>query len=189
MIATSPPNPSLEDEWKIVQEAKKNPKEFKPIYNRYYYDIFRFVLARVKDQETAADIVSSAFTKAIAKLDSFNNRGFSIKSWLYAIARNEVLLHYRNEKKAQIISLDDASIKHMGEDTETDLLEHLPTLKKALDELDTEESEIITLKYFEGRSHKEISEILDISETNAKVKMHRIIKKLRTVFQKIQSHE
>lgn len=189
MIAQSPPVISLEEEWKIVLEAKKDPRRFKPIYERYYYDIFRFVLARIKDKETAADIVSSAFTKAISKLDTFNNKGFSIKSWLYAIARNEVLLHYRAEKKAQVVSLDDASIKLMEEETETGLLEHIPTLKKALDELESEEVEIISMKYFEGRSHKEISEILDITETNAKVKMHRIIKKLRTVFIKIQDHE
>lgn len=189
MIAQSPPMISLEDEWKIVLEAKKDPRQFKPIYDRYYYDIFRFVLARIKDKETAADIVSSTFTKALTKLDTFNNRGISIKSWLYAIARNEVLLHYRADKKAQVVSLDDTSIKQMEQETDTGMLEHLPTLKKALDQLDSEEAEIISMKYYEGRSHKEISEILNITETNAKVKMHRIIKKLRTVFIKIQSHE
>ncbi len=188
MVLTSAQTQVPEDEFSLIMEAQKDPRKFRPFYDLYYTAIFRFVLSRVREEEETADIVSSVFVKAISKINDFSYRGISVKSWLYKIARNEVFLHYRATNGRQTVSLDDSAIQLMAEETEYDLLQHLPELKKAMDTLDDPEMEFIQMKYYEKKSHHEISEILGITENNAKVRLHRIIQKLKDNF-KPQSHE
>ena len=57
-------------------------------------------------------------------------------------------------------------------------------LLKVLPELAEDDLQMIEMRYFEKRSFKEVSEILDITETNAKVRAHRIIEKLKKIFHK-----
>ena len=57
-------------EWQEIQAAKKNPAQFRPLYDRYYESIFKFIIRRTGEEAQAADLCSKVFLKAMQRLDS-----------------------------------------------------------------------------------------------------------------------
>jgi len=167
-----------EEVW--IRKAKRNPKEFAPIYDKYYLEIAKYILKRVGDQNVMDEIVSDVFAKAIEKLELFEPKGVPIGAWIFQIARNELQIHYRRTSKTRVVSADSLSMNVMMDEIEEDPKDLTPLIK-AMQELKPEELELIELRFFEKRSFDEVSNLLDISLSNAKVKSHRILKKLKKI--------
>lgn len=167
-----------EHEW--VEKAKSNPEAFRLLYNKYYEPILRFVYQRCADKETAYDITAHVFLKAMQNLKQYSYKGLPFSSWLYRIARNEVIDFFRQSKNMRVVSIDYTGLSNILHEADyAEKEEHIQIILKELKTLTDDEMQIIEMKYFEKRQFKEIAEILEISETNAKVKAHRIIEKLR----------
>lgn len=177
----------LINENSIVEEAKKDPRKFEVLYSKYFEQIFRYVYQRMDDIDTANDVTSQVFYKAITKLHKYEYRGVPFSSWLYRIAMSEVYQWFKDNKAKRTVNMDSQGIFNLMkddenspdyfEDEETSVMKEL--LIKAIAQLPENELQIIELRYFEKRSYKEIGEILDITENNAKVKAYRVVSKLR----------
>ena len=174
------------DEWTIIQAAQRDIRFFRELYQRHFKTIFRFVLVRAgNDQDLTADLTQQTFVKAMANLTRYENRGVPFVAWLYRIALNEINLHYRNSTKARTVSINETTVKNFIEEIDEDYSEiKLQALKQTLSEQDEEVVQLIEMRFFEKRSFKELGEILGITESNAKVKVHRILKKLQVVLLK-----
>ncbi len=168
-------------EEQLVLIAKQDRINFKYLYNLYYERIFLFLLRRSENENLAQDLTQQTFVKAMINIDKFEYKGFPFSSWLFRIALNELNLYYRNYKKKRTISIESSELPELAEELPTDLnpLLNNENLIKAFNLLSEAEVTLLEMKYFEKRSHQEISEILGISVANAKVKLHRIIKKMR----------
>ncbi len=170
-------------EEQLIRAAQKDPQAFAPLYDKYYVQIFRFVLKRLGNEQDAADVTSQVFVKAITNIQKYQFRGVPFTSWLHMVARNEVNLLFRNKKYDRTI---DVKTEHLHdivqefEDTEDDQ-QKLAMLLEGISQLKLEEIELLEMRYFEKRAFKEVSEILEISESNAKVRMHRIMNKLKNL--------
>jgi RNA polymerase sigma-70 factor (ECF subfamily) len=173
----------LAEEQDHILAAKKDPAAFAPLYRAYHERIFLFVLKRVESEELASDITSQVFLKALNKIGKYENRGLPFGSWLFRIARNEIYDQYAASKIELVLSVETSGLKNMisefGEDEKLDT----GPLYNALSGLNTEETELIELRFFEERPFKEIAEILDITENNAKVKTYRLLEKLKKILQ------
>src|ERR1051325_10679376 len=77
-------------EMELIREAKQDSSKFAPLYKKYFEQIFLFVLKRVESEDTAADITSQVFLKALINLSKYREMGLPFSSWLFRIARNEV---------------------------------------------------------------------------------------------------
>lgn len=169
------------EEWAEIQAAQRNPARFRPLYDRYYESIFRFVFRRTADEELAADLCSQVFLKVMQKLHTYQYKGVPFSSWLFRIAANEVAQHYRQHKKNRVVSADESDFSDMVEEMdEPDNELHLENLIKVLDTLKDTDLQLIEMRFFEQRPFKEIADILDMSESNAKVKTYRILERLKT---------
>lgn len=168
-----------QEEYRVVQASLQNPKEFRVIYDLYYIDVFRFVLSRTGDSQVTADVVSTVFYKAMTKLQTFTYKGQSIKNWIVKIAYNEVMQFFRKEKASRVVSIDEQNLHLIAEDAEEKITVTLDMITPFLDELTDDELSLVELKYFELLSYREIGEIMNLTETNARVKLHRVIKKLQ----------
>lgn len=170
----------MEAEWIEIQAAQRNPARFRPLYERYYEPIFRFVHRRTNDMELAADLCSQSFLKAMQRLESYQYRGVPFSAWLYRIASNEVAQHFRSLKTSRSVSLEDVQLSEMAEEMELeDNYWQIDGMLKVLDQLKPNDLLLIELRFFEQRPFKEISEILNITESNAKVKTYRILDRLK----------
>lgn len=177
----------LNEELRLIEEAKRDPEKFAPLYEKYYKQIFNYVYQRLDSKDTAFDLTGQVFLKALTNLHAYTFRGVPFASWLYRIAHNELMQLFRTQKNKRTINADIGDLRGICEEnTELYFEEYIPAIKKLIIELKSEELQLVELRYFEKRPFKEIAEILNITEVNAKVKMYRIIEKLKLAIGKIK---
>lgn len=176
----------LMQELQWIKRAKEDPRSFEPLYNKYYEQIFRYIYQRMDDKEMAHDITSQVFLKALNNIQKYEYRGVPFASWLYRIAKSELYQSFRDEKATRTVNVETVSLHDMIDDSQEDMSEEKRAiLLKAIGELGEDEVQMIEMRFFEKRSFKEIGDILEITENNAKVKAHRIIQKMKALFNKI----
>ncbi len=176
----------LEDLEKLqIENSKKDPQCFEPLYVKYYEQILKFVYKQIENLDDVREVTSIVFTKALTNINKYKDYGFPFSSWLYRIAINEINQFYRDSTKIRVISIDDKGINNIAEETGTEKEELLSNLKKALLLLSEDDLILIELRYFENLSFIEVSAILKITENNAKVKTYRVLDKLKNVYAKI----
>lgn len=180
---------TIEREQELVKASLVDPHRFRPIYDCYYPEIFRFVYSKVEDPNHTADIVSTTFYKAITKLSSFKYTGQSIKKWILRIAYNETMQFFRMESKVRTISIDDSALKTIAEEAQMDEKPSMNDIVKFLDQLDDEELALVELKYLERMKFKEVAEVLQIKVATARVKLHRAIKKIQQQVKEVQDEK
>jgi RNA polymerase sigma-70 factor (ECF subfamily) len=166
-----------------LKRQKKNPAKFEVIYNRYYEQIYRYLYARVDSTDLAADLTSQVFYKVLLKIESYSFKGVPFASWLYRIAFNEMNMHFRKDSKNRTINIDSEHIGGLFEEMEEDYYsDEKEKLVQILATLSDERLSIIEMRFFEKLSFKEISEVMGITENNAKVKLYRTLDKLKKNF-------
>lgn len=173
----------IDEEQKEILRAKEDRKFFAPIYKRYHRQILKFVYQRTDDADLAADITQQIFIKAMLKLDKYEFRGLPFSSWLFRVSMNELNQHFRKNSKHRTVNMDDTIMHNMVEELEDtgDLEDRKRSLPNALKQLSPDDFQYIEMRFMESRPFKEIAELLDITENNAKVKTYRILKKLNNL--------
>ena len=170
----------IEQEQLEVIAAQKDPQRFGVLYERYYEQIFLFIFKRLHDEDQTADLCSQVFLKCMLNLQRYTFKGVPFSSWLYRIAINEVNQYFREHKNQRHISLESSGLQLMIEETEQDGTDqNIRQLVQALDQLKQEEVQMVELRYFERMPFKEVAQIYNITENNAKVRMYRILSKLK----------
>ena len=175
----------MQSEWKEIEAAKKDPRAFAPLYNRYYTPIFKFLIKRTADSNLSAELCSQVFLKAMKQVQSYEFRGVPFSSWLFRIASNELGQYYRKTNKKRVVSIEEEYFPEISVEANLNLdgnddYEDLKTaLIDTLDELKENDLKIIEMRFFEKRPFKEIAQILDITESNAKMKTYRILERMK----------
>lgn len=175
---TAAPPPS---EAQLVAAAQKDISRFEPLYNHYYEPVVRFLARRLDDQEQAFDLASQVFLKAMQNLGKYEQRGLPFGSWLFRIARNELYNHFKQSPESRSVNIETQEIAgNMADEMEENSLEpYMDKMIEAIGSLPEDDLQMIEMRYFEKRPYKEIGEILDMTENNAKVKTYRILEKLK----------
>jgi len=171
----------LLQEEEIIREAKKDSSKFDVLYKKYFEQIFLFILKRVESEDIADDITSQVFLKALTNLSKYKEMGLPFSSWLYRIARNEIYDLYHKNKIEMVVSVESNGIWKIISEIGEENKEDYERLHSAIGILEEDEMELIELRFFEKRPFKEIGEILEITENNAKVKAYRILDKLKKI--------
>lgn len=180
-------NEQLNEELIIIEAAKLNPEKFAPLYTKYYKQIFNYVYQRMDSKDNAFDITAQVFLKALSNLNRYEYKGVPFGSWLYRIAHNEIMQLFRTQKNKRAVNADIGDLRFIHEETQEPFFEeYIPAIKKLILELKNDELQLVEMRFFEKRPFKEIAEILNITEVNAKVRMHRIIEKLKKSLSKIK---
>ena len=171
----------LEGEQKLVERAKEGESSaFGLLYDYYLPKIYRFVLIKVGQREEAEDITHLTFLKAWESIDRYSYRGYSFGSWLYRIARNVVVDHYRGAPIQ--ISLEDANEPESdeplpGHDLDTKV--EYAKVMRALSKLGTLEQDVIIMRFVDDLPIRDVAEAVGKSEGAVKLVQHRAMKKLK----------
>lgn len=180
-------NEQLNEELVLIEAAKHDPGRFAPLYDKYYKQIFNYVYQRLESKDTAFDVTGQVFLKAMLNLGKYQFKGVPFASWLYRIAHNEVMQLFRTEKGKRAINADISDLRFICEEHEEPFFEdYIPAIKKLIKELNEDDLQLVELRFFEKRHFKEIAEILDITEVNAKVRMYRLVERLKKSLSKIK---
>jgi RNA polymerase sigma-70 factor (ECF subfamily) len=177
----------IQEEWEWILKAKENPYHFSKLYDRYYQPIYLYIYKRTLNKELSGEISSMVFSKALHALPSYTNKGLPFSSWLYKIAQNETAYYFRKHKTTEHIFLEDEQIQALQEETtddENSIEDYLTKLENILNTIEPTERQLITWRFFEHKSFKEVGDLLRITENNAKVKTYRLLEKLKILLRK-----
>ena len=168
------------DERQIIKQCQKgNSEEFEKLYNVYFKKIYRFIYYRTSHKETAEDLTSLTFIKALEKISTFSQDLGTFSAWIFRIARNKTIDYYRGKKTE--IDIDQVWNLSSRDNIEQDLdiKEKLKEVAQYLDKVKPEHREIIIMRVWDGLSYKEISQITGKSEANCRMIFSRAIRNLR----------
>lgn len=158
---------------------------FARFYDEYLEKVLRYIQYRVNNMQLAEDLTASVFTKALANFAKYDEEKASRATWVYAIARNVIIDHYRVNRKRQSVSLDTVTALPTGNPSPEEELERKDErerLHACLSQLPAEEQEIIGLKFGAELNNRQIGGILGLSESNVGTRLYRAIRKLRDSF-------
>lgn len=176
-------NNRLEEEFVLINNAKKDPNYFAPLYKEYYEQIYRYINRRMDNEELAFDVTSQVFIKALKNIQNYEFKGVPFSSWLYRIAKSEVYQVFRDRKNTRTITIENIDLFDIVEEFEDEINQkNKSIISNCLKELNSNDLNLIELRFFEKRSFKEIGEILKLTENNAKVKTFRALKRLKRLF-------
>jgi len=180
----------LQEEKALLKQIQKDPQAFSILYDHYYTPIFAYVLRRLGQYELARDITAETFLKAFQKINSFQWREIPVSTWLYRIATNESLSFLRNSKYKPS-SIEDLNLYlpyEEGIETEKAALakafrenKEFMAVQQHLLRMDIKYQEVISLRFFEEKSIKDIAAILGKNEGTVKSLLSRGLDKLRAL--------
>jgi RNA polymerase sigma-70 factor (ECF subfamily) len=161
---------------------------FGSLYDKYQPNIYRFVLIKVGRREDAEDITHQAFLHAWQHIRTYTHRGFPFSSWLYRIARNKVIDHYRTRGREPYLEELDAEsfVEETSLHVTLDVRMTLARVHRALKHLKGDQQDVIVMRFVEDLSVKETAAALGKSEGAIKLIQHRAIKELKNVLKSQQ---
>lgn len=152
------------------------------LVDHYELIVYTLVVRILGRQEEAEEVTQDVFLKAFRQLDRFGGRS-SFRTWIYRIACNTAISRARRTRR-HYTGIDERRLALLT-DEEADRLEEwaaheqlLEALKRAVERLEPAERALVTLFYYEERPISECAAITELTESNVKVRLHRIRKKL-----------
>ncbi|MEI6864781.1 sigma-70 family RNA polymerase sigma factor [Flavicella sp.] len=175
---------------KHIANAKNGDQAaYKALLNHFWNDIYRFQLAKTRNENEAEDITIQTFSKAFDKLDLYNE-SYNFKTWILSISRNLQIDEYRKNKTSTISLSNDLDNSYdLTDETpspEDQLIieQNLAQLLMYIKQLKPDYQKIINLRYFQELSYKEISKELNEPLNNVKVRLLRAKKLLSEIISK-----
>lgn len=160
------PYSPLPEEARLVREAQSGDSEaFAQLYDAYVERVYRYILFRVSDDTMTEDLVSQVFLKAWQNLERYKMGGSPFIAWLFAIARNLVIDHYRSKKET--LPLEDAKDLPSdmdGPDEEAQAQFDFQAVRDALQFLTPDQQQALVLKYIAELPNKTIAKIMNKQE-------------------------
>lgn len=142
----------------------RNTADMDDIYREYQPRIARYVALRIANRADAEDAVSAVFLKVMAHISEFDERRGSLSTWIYSIARNQVIDYYR---KPRAVAWPEG-YEPVAASLPADADAVLESLAVALERLPERQRSAVVLFYYMGLNHSEIAERLGVSYANAR---------------------
>lgn len=161
----------------VVQQFREgNAEAFGELFDRYHEGIYRYILLRIGSRDDAEDLASMAFERLLGALAE--KPIWRVKPFLYQIARNLIIDHFRVQAKATLPLeyAESAAIPLGAQDPHEQRV-----LLQALSNLPDEMREALLLKHVEGMSASEIGEVIGKNAGSVRVLLFRAHRKLKEV--------
>ncbi|MCL5429744.1 MAG: sigma-70 family RNA polymerase sigma factor [Chloroflexi bacterium] len=146
--------------------------------------IFHYFAYRVGDVQIAEDLAGTAFERAWRKRNRYRKDLGKFESWVFGIARKVAGEYFRKSKREpqahQVPNIPDGHDVGKAFDEQTDF----DQLQKLLTDMDQKDRHLLSLKYGAGITNRDIAQITGLSESNVGTKLHRLVTKLRSEWEK-----
>lgn len=172
----------------LVLMARTDSQALGQLYELYYSRILRFCVCRLFSPEAAEDVTSDIFLDVARNIRTFDGQtDQKFRNWLYAIATNRTNAYIRKTLRRNDLLvaaveqgvLTKAQVNCDSNGCEIDWL----ILYRAIRKLKPRQQDIITLRFFEKLTHKQIAEILSIKAITVRVTLTRALGRLRKILQ------
>jgi RNA polymerase sigma-70 factor, ECF subfamily len=172
----------MKDEESLIQRARTGDRHaFGKLYDEYVPRIYRYIFLKVSRKHDAEDLTHQVFLSAWESIGRYELKGFPFSSWLYRIASNAVIDFYRTSRSHQDIETvpEDTFAETPELDRTLDISQEFGVVKMALAKLETDQQNVLIMKFIDDRTNKEIAQALSKTEGAVRVIQHRALKQLR----------
>ena len=198
-----PPAPSVtprsvtRDEQELVAAVRRDDdRAFEELYERYRKRVQAYVLGMVGDHARAEDVTQEVFISALRRMRD-TERPIAFKPWIYAIAKNACIDHFRRSRRAEEVPLEtDDGVSHADRgaltlsstpDLQVQRKLQLDDLRGAFGGLSESHHEILVLRELEGLSYKEIGERMGMSRPVVESTLFRARRRLTEEYDELVS--
>jgi RNA polymerase sigma-70 factor (ECF subfamily) len=163
----------------LVARAKRDPRDFALLYGLYLDPVLQYCYRRLRTREAAEDATSQVFIQALTGLSKFNDQRGSFRGWLFTIAHNVLIDHYRSTRPSEWL------------DSETEVADRSPSpedlavaadtgrsLRHAVEQLPERQRQVVELR-LAGLTGPEIGQVLGCRPRTVDVAQFRAIARLR----------
>jgi RNA polymerase sigma-70 factor, ECF subfamily len=163
-------------------EGGRKARNIKEIYGRHARTIYNYLLWMTKDVDTSGDILQTVFIRAWESRSLPENEE-ALKRWLFTTARNAFFDTYRSHRRHLNLRVRYAREYEPPQEPDSNIFREL------VDQCSDDEKSILYLHLKAGYSYAEIAPMLELSESNVRVKACRAVKRLRELMTRRKSHE
>jgi RNA polymerase sigma-70 factor (ECF subfamily) len=184
--STAKEAPALDEERILVLRAARHDAEaFAQLYDRFVEKIYKYIYYKVGSKSDAEDLTAQVFLKAWEALGHYRLTERPFSAWLYRIAHNLVVDHFRMRREAVPIDevtridgkdgdLDDVTQRHLTAET----------LRRAIHRLTNDQQQVIILRFLEGYSTEEVARIMGKGQGAVRTLQHRALAALARIFRR-----
>jgi RNA polymerase sigma-70 factor (ECF subfamily) len=179
---------NLNDERLLIEAAQQDPSRFAELYEGNFNRVYAFVARRVGNREEAQDVTAEVFHQALRNLGRFQWRGVPFAAWLMRIAANALADRWQRAAKGVEVATGDCSEERAefaaGNAEE---VERRAMLFQLVDRLPDDQKLVITRRFVDQKSTREIAQEIGRSEGAVKQLQFRALETLRSQIR--NSHE
>lgn len=168
------------DSW-LAEAAKSDVRAFGELYERYYPRVYRYIYHRTGNVSDAEDITAQVFVKVLEALAGFRPHAHGFAPWLFRIARNSVIDHYRRRRSQ---SPAEALVNHVGDEDPSGYvlgMERWSELHALVATLSADQRDVVLLRYAGDLSFPEIARAMGKNQPAVRMLLHRGLRKLKAV--------
>ena len=177
--------PAVDDDRPLIERVRKGDQDAaRTLYERYFDRIYNYVYARLGRAEDAEDLAIDTMTRSLTRLDQFQDQGVAFSSWVYKIAHNATIDHYRRHGKVTLVSLEHATLPQSADPSEL-AVEQLSNedLRTALRDLTDEQQQVLILRFFQDLTSAQVAGIMGKSVGAVQALQHRALGSLERALQ------
>ena len=175
---------SLPDEDLMLQVREGVGEMLAVLFDRYQVPLFNFYCRLTADRAASEDLVQDVFFRILKYRHSYRP-GTPFRAWMYQIARNARQDYHRKHPEAIPYEPEMSPATRSDDPVETEQQNAL--LQKALLMLPEDKREVLLLSRFQELKHEEIAGLLECEVGTVKVRVHRALRELRAIFEKLST--
>ena len=162
------------------------------LYQRYAFKIYRKCRTMVRDKDLALDLTHDIFLKVTTKLEQFKGAS-DLSFWIYSITYNHCISYLKKAKRLRFDPIEGSvEPEDEGRRRRTEKIIHdleLDQLERLLGSLPPDDVVLLQLRYREGRSVKQVAELLGLGESAVKMRLQRSRNRLAKSFRRVEREE
>lgn len=163
---------------KRLQDPKQKDIAFNDLLDAYQKRLYWHIRKIVQTHENADDVLQNTFIRIYKNIQNFKGNS-TLHTWMFRIAYNESLRFLEKNKRNKFVNVDDVSssrLEVLFEDEYFNGDEIQIKLHKIIDELKEKQRRVFQMKYFDNMSFRQISDILEVSESTLKSTYYTVVK-------------
>lgn len=169
----------LQDERLLIEAAQRDPGRFAELYEGNFDRVYAYVARRVRHRVDAEDLTSHVFHQALANIRRFEWRGAPFAAWLFRIAANAITDHILRRAREQSAPPPDDPVALDSEESRLEEVERRARLFGLIDQLPEDQRRVLTMRFAQEKSIREIAAELGRSEGAVKQLQFRAVENLR----------
>jgi RNA polymerase sigma-70 factor (ECF subfamily) len=168
----------------LARAIKGDADAYGDLYERHMMSIYRHVYYRIGEVREAEDLTETIFLKVWQALPGFKLGKASFKTWIFRVARNALVDYFRTYKEEFELP-ENAALRSSSPQPEEEVIEmeRSEQIAKAIQRLNPQYQEILTLRFINEMSHEEAAQVMGKSAGAVRVLQYRALKELQQQFE------